>query len=524
MKSMFRFFGLTVFASAFAGCAVDAPLGRNPTESVGSMRQADSADYLQTFDPYFQSIIFQPTSAIDWVILHVTIDGARTSNVVMPGTGTSAAAGPSYEIESLPVLAGDTVDYSFTYSANGLAHDTPPYRTILPASWVPPVFHTELSNGQIAAVSAKALAWADAHYTINGGPKLNVRLTPQGTTYVQPLAIHSGDVIEYAVTYSTGAAVFDTATLRYVASAAAARFVVDSGSDGAMGVCVANGDSRGRCNLRAAVLAAQATTGSATIDLSVDSTVDGGQIALTAAGPLVIESTPGGAAHAITGVATSRLFDVASGVALTLRNLSITSFRAMDQGAAIQNKGALDLEGVTIASNVTLCEDTGAMTAVATCQGGAIASTGMLTLGGGTTFTKNSVTAEASTASFTNAWAGGGAITSSGTIAIVGPVTFIGNAANAAAHSGFHPAPIGGASASASGGAVFNSGTLTVTAPAGSCRFTNNVANASGSTPNGTTTLTMRGGAIESTGTLQIPADACVFSGNEAQRGADIDE
>src|SRR5438105_2655289 len=121
MKSMFRFFGLAVFASALAGCADGAPLGASSTESVGSTRQADSADYLQTFDPYFQSIIFQPTSAIDWVILHVTIDGARTTNVVMPGTGTSAAAGPSYEIESLPVLGGDTVDYSFTYSANGLA-------------------------------------------------------------------------------------------------------------------------------------------------------------------------------------------------------------------------------------------------------------------------------------------------------------------------------------------------------------------------------------------------------------------
>ncbi len=159
----------------------------------------------------------------------------------------------------------------------------------------------------------------------------------------------------------------------------------------------------------------------------------------------MLESDPAGGAHAITGAADgiARLFEVATGVNLTLDNLSISGFRAEDTGAAIQNDGALDLEGVTIAGNATNCSGTGAMTAFATCTGGAIANTGTLTLGGGTSFTNNSVTADASTAAYTTAWAGGGAISSSGTIAIVGPVTFAGNAANAAATSGYHPEPIG---------------------------------------------------------------------------------
>ena len=163
------------------------------------------------------------------------------------------------------------------------------------------------------------------------------------------------------------------------------------------------------------------------------------------------------------------------------------------------------------------------MTANATCGAGAIASSGWLSLGGGTTFANNGVTSTASTAMFTTAWAGGGAITSSGTIAIVGPVSFVGNAAVATAQSGFHPAPIGGAIATALGGAIFNSGTITVTAPAGSCTFTRNVATASGSTLHGDTSLTSRGGAIENTGTLAIPPGACVFTASSAQNGRDID-
>src|SRR5260221_13197823 len=100
MKSMSRVLGLGLFGpmlGMLGGCAVDASVATSE-ESTGVARQADSAGYVQVFDEYFQSIIFQPSAAIDWVDLHVTINGTRTTNVRMPGTGTSAAAGPSYEI------------------------------------------------------------------------------------------------------------------------------------------------------------------------------------------------------------------------------------------------------------------------------------------------------------------------------------------------------------------------------------------------------------------------------------------
>jgi carbohydrate binding protein with CBM56 domain len=215
MKTTNRFFCLGLFASVLGGCAADASPAATGNEKVAVASAADTAGYLQTFDQDFQAIIFQPSSTIDWVILHVTIDGTRTTNVSMPEIGTSAAAGPAYEIESLPVLPGDTVVYSFTYSVNGLAQDTPQFTYALPTSWVPTTFYTGASASAITAVSTATLAWADAHYTVNGGTQLNVRLTQDGTSYVQPLTLNPGDVLQYSVTYSTGPAVFDTAVAEY---------------------------------------------------------------------------------------------------------------------------------------------------------------------------------------------------------------------------------------------------------------------------------------------------------------------
>jgi len=344
---------------------------------------------------------------------------------------------------------------------------------------------------------------------------------------VQAVSLEPGDALRYSITYSTGAAVFDTAIASVTIGAGGTRFVVDLGADSSTGACVANGDSGGRCNLRAVVLAAGSASGPVTIDLAVDSTIDAGSIAVTpaasGASDVVIEPAPGGASRAVTGNGMSRLFEIASGARLAIAHVAITGFSAVDSGAAILNRGALVLDGATIAGNTTHCFGVGAMTAFATCAGGAIDNAGNLTLGGGTTFSRNTVSADASTAMYTTASAQGGAIVSSGAIAIVGPVTFTGNAASASAHSGVHPTPIGGASASASGGAIANGGTLTGTAPAGSCRFSGNAASAEGSTPRGETTLSSAGGAIANTGTLSLPEGVCGFSGNEAQKGSDVD-
>jgi len=512
---------LVSLAAAAGGCTAGSASDAGRTESLGVARQADSAPFTQTFDEAAQAVVFQPTVAIDWVILHVTIDGVRTTNVAMP------ASGGGFAIGSLPVVAGDSVAYSFTYSVSGLAHDSAPFSHALAASFQPAAFFTRVQSSdagkQIAVVSTAPLAWADAHYTINGGPQRNVRLAPSGSSLVTPVTLAPGDVLRYSVTYSTGAAVFDTAVSTYGAAAVGDHFVVDLGADSDDGVCSANGGSSGQCNLRAAFLAAGTATPPVTIELAVDSVVSLGTIAAASPNAVTVQSASGGPARSISGTATSRLFQVASGSSLALSTLTITNFSAPNLGAAILNDGTLDLQGVTIAKNAVSCFDVGAMTAFATCSGGALASSGTVTIGGGTSFTGNSVTADAATAAFTNAWAGGGAIESSGTLTITGPVTFSGNSAVATATSGPHPEPIGGATASSNGGAIENSGTLTITGAAGSCQFLSNAATSTGSTIYGSTSLSSAGGAIENTGTLQIAPGTCVFSGNTAQSGADID-
>jgi hypothetical protein len=522
-----RLFWPVLALSALGGCAVASHQDGGPSERVGIARQADTLAYTESVDEASQSIVFAPATPIDWVILHVTIDGTRTTNIPMPTVGSSYKLGP------LPLLPGDALSYSFTYSVSGLAHDTQPTQYALPTSFVPTAFYTRVAgagaDSEVEAVSTTQLAWADVHYSVNGGTQMNLRLVQQGSAYVQPVTLQAGDVLQYSMTYSTGDAVFDTASVRYVVPSSGARFVVDLGSDSATGVCSSSGDSHGQCNLRAALAAAHAATGPVTIELSVDSVVDEAVIAVDAPGAgtnaIVVESDtpPGSTPHAITGTENSRLFAVNAAASLTLHNLSISGFSANGSGATIVNDGALSLDGVAVSGNSTSCFDVGALTAFATCTGGAIVNAGTLTLGGGTSFTNNAVTADASTAAFTNAWAAGGAIASSGTVSIVGPVTFSGNEATASATSGIHPQMIGGATATGSGGAIYNTGTLSVTASAGSCQFTQNTASASGSTVYGTTSLKSAGGAIENTGTLQIPTGACVFSGNSAQTGADID-
>jgi hypothetical protein len=521
-----RFFWSTLTLSVLGGCAMAPDHGGDPGERVGIARQANTLVYTQSVDEGSQSIVFAPAAPIDWVILHVTIDGTRTTNVVMPASGSSYVLGP------LPLLPGDALSYSFTYSVNGLAYDTQPIDYTLAPSFVPTAFYTHVASTggwAIEAVSTSQLAWADVHYTVNGGTQMNLRLVQQGSAYGQSVALQPGDALQYSMTYSTGAAVLDTASVRYVVPSNGARLVVDLGSDSATGVCSPGGDSVGRCNLRAALAAAHATTGPVAIELSVDSVVDEGVIAVDAPGAgtsaILIESdtAPGSATRAITGTQNSRLFAVDTAASLTLHNLSISGFTTNGSGAAIVNDGALSLDGVVVTGNSTTCFDVGALTAIATCSGGAIVNSGALTLGGGTSFTNNTVTADASTAAFTTSWAAGGAIVSSGAVSIVGPVTFSGNEATASATSGIHPQMIGGATATGSGGAIYNTGTLSVTAPAGSCVFTQNTASASGSTVYGTTSLASAGGAIENTGTLRIPTGACVFSGNSAQTGSDID-
>jgi hypothetical protein len=96
-----------------------------------------------------------------------------------------------------------------------------------------------------------------------------------------------------------------------------------------------------------------------------------------------------------SGTPAFRLFDVASGASLTLKNVTLQG--GLEQGAglsaeggAILNQGTLDLNGVTIQNNIARGQNGASYSAYGQqAKGGGIYSNGALTLEGGTTVQNN---------------------------------------------------------------------------------------------------------------------------------------
>jgi hypothetical protein len=304
---------------------------------------------------------------------------------------------------------------------------------------------------------------------------------------------------------------------------------VDLVANSAGGTCFKNEDSGGRCNLRAALLAASLADGPTTIELAVDSTIDEGPIELAAPAPgksyeVTIRSPEGEEPKAITGFAWSRFINVPSGVSLDLHNVVISGFAATDEGGAILNHGTVHLHKVTLFDNRTVCEGTGALQAFAPCGGGAVANYGSLLVNDGTRFESNRVLATAMIAAFPTATAVGGAVANYGNLVIDGQAVFAINFVSADAWPGDHPVT-GMATANAFGGAVFNGGgTVLVKGVDQGCNFFGNQAWALASGLYGADTVTKsRGGAIASIGgMLEIGSGACQFKANGADEDSDV--
>ncbi len=299
---------------------------------------------------------------------------------------------------------------------------------------------------------------------------------------------------------------------------------VDQAQDSTAGKC--DKPVKGQCNLRAAVAKAVASGGTTVIKLTVDSQISAGEIAITAPAttiaPFVLRIEADGAAKAIKGNATSKLFTISSNTNVTLKNLDITGFQGFNVGV-VSNAGNLTLAQTLVRANKASCFGTGAMTAFASCYAGAIENTGVLTLKNGTKLRNNSVEATASTGSFTNASASGGAIVSNGTLVLDGDVVFRGNKVNAQANSGYHGSMPGGANASSAGGALANSGKIIVTpAGHGKCRFLDNQAIAAATTVNGEAVHTSKGGAVSTKDLGYDLMTECVFENNTADIDSDI--
>ena len=168
----------------------------------------------------------------------------------------------------------------------------------------------------------------------------------------------------------------------------------------------------------------------------------------------------------INGTGTNWIFNISSGVTVTLINLTLTNATA-SRGGAIYNNGNLTVSNCTFTSNKA--------TISYVYGGGAIYNKGTITSLSGCTFTNN------------RAAKYGGAVYNDATIISLSGCNFTGNIASS----------YGG------GGAIFNYGTSTVTGST----FTDNLA--------------YNGGAINNQG--KLTATNCNFTGNNAPIGGAID-
>jgi CSLREA domain-containing protein len=137
------------------------------------------------------------------------------------------------------------------------------------------------------------------------------------------------------------------------ASAAAGTFTVNSSGDTpdsntGDGVC---NDGSNRCTLRAAIQQANATAGGSTINVLAVV-----EINLTSALPDIAAdmtiSGPGARRVTVSGGGANRVFNVNSGVTVTISGLTISGGRASN-GAGINNAGTLNVNNCAVTSNAS---------------------------------------------------------------------------------------------------------------------------------------------------------------------------
>jgi hypothetical protein len=231
---------------ALAGCAQPPAVA---TQSA-AVRAGDGR-----FDESTQTIVFTGDAAIGAVDLHLSVDGiggTRGGNVRMrPSGGASFTAGP------IAVDAGDRLSYWFTTLTNGVGNDGAVASATVSAGFQPTALHTEVvadaTRGSVVRLvtspAGGALDWADVHYSVDGGPLLNLRMAGAGDgSWSQPVALGASSTLDYWVTYSAGGMVLDSGRVRYHIGAVATRlqwldslFVADR-SQGPPAGCVADGD------------------------------------------------------------------------------------------------------------------------------------------------------------------------------------------------------------------------------------------------------------------------------------------
>jgi uncharacterized repeat protein (TIGR01451 family) len=243
-------------------------------------------------------------------------------------------------------------------------------------------------------------------------------------------------------------------------------------------ITVTNNNDNGAGSLRQAI--SDSSPGD-TIDF--DSSLDGQSIALTT-GELLIDKNltmtgPGANALAVNGNHASRVFNISTGVEVTISGLTITNGFSLSDGGGILNDGSVTIINSTLSGN----------TALNLSDGGGIYNDGSLRItnstlgvntahssGGGIYSNGGSVTITNSTLSINAAFADGGGIYSNGGSVTITNSTLSGNSAvfgggagngggiyNAGGSVTITNSTISGSAGPGNGGGIFNFGSVTIT-------------------------------------------------------------
>ena len=221
---------------------------------------------------------------------------------------------------------------------------------------------------------------------------------------------------------------------------------------------VLNLDDDGTGSLRAAITAANNNPGSDIVVFAPDlrGTIDltSGELSITDS--LTIDG-PGAGRLAVSGSDTSRVFQIGSGAAVSIDDLTVSHGRAVWRGGGILNAGILAVSNVILSNNLVVGVPGANLGSVLDAFGGGIFSSGTLTVSNSSFVHNQAIGADGSPTTIGSS-ALGGAIASSGTpispaTATVSNSRFLGNEAHGGA-AGI------GASRAGIGGAIQNSASI----------------------------------------------------------------
>lgn len=168
--------------------------------------------------------LYLQNNGTDLINKIISLPAGGTQSVSYTSTAAVAANGAIYlslgNLDSSEVNAATTITISdFKITATGSSSSGGSSSgSSGSGSTVASGMGINYASANSATAYVNNASWADIHYTVNGGPQMNVRMTQSGTSASYTISgLKSGDVVNYWFTYwdTSKNAAYDTASATY---------------------------------------------------------------------------------------------------------------------------------------------------------------------------------------------------------------------------------------------------------------------------------------------------------------------